>query len=102
MLPTSAEIEQLAAAIGADVYIDVTGWHLYLREAKLHSLLAEAFAPLLAKGTCDEAAVTAVLQKQSVAIGGHKQHIPLLDLLPVASVMALMDILEAFAKQWRN
>ncbi len=102
MVPTSVEIEQLAAAVGADVYIDVAGWHLYLREAKLHHVLAEAFAPLLAAGNYDEAAVTAVLRRQTVAIGGHKHHIPLLDLLPVASVMVLMDILEAFAAQWRD
>lgn len=102
MLPTSAELEQLAAAIGSDIYIDVAGWHLYLREAKLHQPLAEAFAPLLAEGTCTEAAVTAILQAKRITLGAGKQQLALLDLVPVANVMLLMDILEDYGDRWRD
>ncbi|MFS8808847.1 DUF3181 family protein, partial [Synechococcus sp. R6-10] len=32
-VPSNPDIEQLAAAIGKEVYIDVARWHLYLRDA---------------------------------------------------------------------
>ena len=38
---TSQAIESLAAEIGNNVYIDIAKWHLYLREAHLHTVVAE-------------------------------------------------------------
>ncbi|MDE5094370.1 MAG: DUF3181 family protein, partial [Trichodesmium sp. St11_bin5] len=40
---TTQIIESLAAEIGDKVYMDITGWHLYLSDAKLHLNLAEKF-----------------------------------------------------------
>ncbi|MFM6515410.1 MAG: DUF3181 family protein, partial [Microcystis panniformis] len=37
MANTTQDIENLAAQIGDNIYIDVAKWHLYLREAHLHS-----------------------------------------------------------------
>ena len=49
-VPSNPDIEQLAAAIGKEVYIDVARWHLYLRDAHLHALLAERLAPQVMAG----------------------------------------------------
>ncbi|MDX2272926.1 MAG: DUF3181 family protein [Cyanobacteriota bacterium] len=100
MTPTSQQIEQLAAAIGEEVYMDVAKWHLYLRDAKLHTLLAEALAPQVMAQQVDESAVTQVLQTLMIKLGGGRKELPLSDLLPMQSILNLLDILEDFGKTW--
>lgn len=91
-------IEKLAASIGEDVYIDVAKWHLYLRDAHLHTVLAEQLYPLLEQGSLKEADVTAVLNRINVKLGGGKLDVPLSDLLPMQSQVHLMDVLEEFQR----
>lgn len=98
--PSNPEIEQLAAAIGAEVYIDVARWHLYLRDTHLHTLLAERLAPQVASGQVDEKAVTQVLQEIPVKLGGGRKELPLADLLPMQSLLNLLDVLEEFSRKW--
>ncbi|WP_236095875.1 DUF3181 family protein [Lyngbya confervoides] len=93
---TSRDIEELAADIGRDVYIDVAKWHLYLADAHLHTVLAEQFAPYLEAGEVTEPLLQRILAEHQVAVGGGKRQIPLTDLLPVQSQVALMDILEEY------
>ncbi|MEN9202005.1 MAG: DUF3181 family protein [Thermostichus sp. DG_1_6_bins_120] len=99
-VPSNPEIEQLAAAIGAEVYMDVARWHLYLRDAHLHTLLAEKLAPQVMAGKVDETAVTQVLQEIPVKLGGGRKELPLSDLLPMQSLLNLLDVLEDFSRQW--
>jgi hypothetical protein len=87
-------IETLAAAIGENVYIDVAKWHLYLRDAHLHTVLAERFYPLLSKGSVSEDQAAQVLRTVPVKLGGGKLEVPLADLLPMQSMVHLMDALE--------
>ena len=49
-MANNQQIEELAAEIGDKVYIDVAKWHLYLQDAKLHTLVAEQVYPLLTGG----------------------------------------------------
>ncbi|MBF2076594.1 MAG: DUF3181 family protein [Synechococcales cyanobacterium C42_A2020_086] len=93
--PTEA-IEQLAASIGDNVYIDVAKWHLYLRDAHLHTTLAERFYPMLSQGSITENAVVEVLKSIPVKLGGGKAELPLSDLLPMQSQVHLLDVLEEF------
>ena len=98
-MPSSSEaIEQLAAAIGENVYIDVAKWHLYLQDAHLHTTLAEQFYPLLTKGKLSESDVAQVLNGVQVKLGGGKREVPLADLLPMQSQVHLMDALEEFQR----
>ncbi len=97
--PTSETIEKLAAAIGENVYIDVAKWHLYLRDAHLHTTLAEQLFPLLQAGDVNESQVTAVLNKIAVKIGGGKMEVRLSDLLPMQSQVHLMDVLEEYQRE---
>ncbi len=89
-------IEQLAAAIGDNVYMDVAKWHLYLRDAHLHTFLADQLYPLLADDL-QEDQVLHILRNTPVKLGGGKLEIPLADLLPMQAQMQLMDILEEFS-----
>lgn len=100
--PTSTEaIETLAAEIGDKVYIDVAKWHLYLRDAHLHTTLAEQFYPLLIDNTntITEDQMMPILQSISVKLGGGKRQVPLADLLPMQCQMDLIDILEEYQRQ---
>ncbi|MFT0813867.1 DUF3181 family protein [Synechococcus sp. OH20] len=99
-VPSNPEIEQLAAAIGEEVYIDVARWHLYLRDAHLHILLAEQLAPQVMAGKVDENAVTEILQGIPVKVGGGRKELPLADLLPMQSLLNLLDVLEEFSRKW--
>lgn len=95
---SSEAIEKLAAAIGENVYIDVAKWHLYLRDANLHTPLAEQFYPLLTKGSVSESDVNNVLKGTKVKLGGGKLEVALTELLPMQSQVHLMDALEEFQR----
>lgn len=94
----SEAIEKLAASIGENVYIDVAKWHLYLRDAHLHTALAEQLYPLLKGGKVAENQVVDLLKRTPVKLGGGKTEVPLADLLPMQSQVHLMDVLEDFQR----
>jgi hypothetical protein len=95
---TSRAIEQLAAEIGENVYIDVAKWHLYLSDAHLHTVLAEQLYPMLESNSLSEQKVLQVLQGIPVKLGGGKHEASLADLLPMQSQVNLMDLLEEFQR----
>jgi len=97
MANTTQAIEDLAAEIGENIYIDVAKWRLYLREAHLHTTLAEQLYPLLTDNSLEENRVLQILQNIPVKIGG-KREIPLADLLPTQCQTNLMDVLEEFQR----
>jgi len=98
-LNSAETVEALAAELGESVYIDVAKWHLYLRDAHLHTLLAEQLLPLLGNGDLTEGRVTDVLKAIPVKLGGGKREVPLADLLPMQVQVQLMDILEEFQRK---
>ncbi|NEQ24408.1 MAG: DUF3181 family protein, partial [Microcoleus sp. SIO2G3] len=77
---TSEAIEALAAEIGENVYIDVAKWHLYLRDARLHTTLAERFYPLLQSGSFSRTQVEETLRSITVSLGGGQRELPLSEL----------------------
>ncbi len=93
---TTELLEVLAAEIGEAVYIDIAKWHLYLSNAKLHTLVAEKMYPLIASKSVSEDNVIDVLQSISVKIGGGRRELPLIDLLPLQCQVSLVDILEKY------
>ncbi len=92
-------LEALAAEIGESVYIDVARWHLYLREAHLHTVLASRLAPIVQSGSIDEQEVLAILSDVSVQLGGGKRELPLSELLPMQCQVNLIDLLEDFQRR---
>ncbi len=95
----SQTIESLAAEIGDNIYIDVAKWHLYLREAHLHTSLAEKLYPLLTNANLDTDRVTQILQGISVQLGGGKRELPLVDLIPRQCQQQLIELLEEFKER---
>ena len=99
MANTTVAIESLAAQIGENVYIDIAKWHLYLRDAHLHTVVAEQLYSMLEDGNLDDDKVARVLQGISVKLGGGKREVPLADLIPMQSQVHLMDVLEEFQRK---
>ncbi len=99
MANTTVAIESLAAQIGENVYIDIAKWHLYLRDAHLHTVVAEQLYSMLEDGSLDDDKVGRVLQGISVKLGGGKREVPLADLIPMQSQVHLMDVLEEFQRK---
>jgi hypothetical protein len=95
-MSTSERIEQLAAAIAEDVYLDIAKWHLYLNDAHLHRPLAEKFYPMIIDGISAKD-VQKVLTETKIMIGGGKRELPLTDLIPDGCQKRLLAILEEFA-----
>jgi Protein of unknown function (DUF3181) len=89
-------VEKLAAEIGEAVYMDIAKWHLYLRDAHMHTALAEQLLPLLSEGSLDEKAVVEILAAITVPLGGGKREVPLTDLLPMQCQSSLMGLLKDF------
>ena len=69
IMASNQQIEELAAEIGDKVYIDVAKWHLYLKDAKLHTTLAEQVFPLLISGLNGDK-LTEILTNISIDLGG--------------------------------
>lgn len=89
---------------GRDVYIDVSGWHLFLKEAKaakgltLAQALAQQFGEDISSGQFSSGKIEDILQKVPIKLGAGKVTVPLLELLPAACVRDLESILSDFEK----
>lgn len=96
---TTELLEAFAAEIGENVYIDIAKWHLYLSDAKLHTLVAEQMYPLITSGkSVEEDAVIKVLESIKVKIGGGKRELSLIDFLPLQCQVSLVDIVEKYQR----
>lgn len=96
---TTQIIESLAAEIGDKVYMDITGWHLYLSDAKLHLTLAEKFYPILIKEVPSQDQVLEILQGVPVKLGAGRKQVPLIDLLPMQCQNDLIEVLAEFREK---
>ncbi|KAL0055077.1 hypothetical protein WJX82_006711 [Trebouxia sp. C0006] len=96
--------EDLSYKIGHDVYIDVSGWHLFLREVKaakglnLAQALAQQFGQDISSKKYNKSTFEEVLKKVPIKLGGGKAQLPLMDLLPSGCVQDLEGILEDFER----
>ncbi|MBU6230701.1 MAG: DUF3181 family protein [Cyanobacteria bacterium REEB459] len=96
---TTKAIEELAAAIGEQAYLQVADWHLYLADAKLHLPLAEALYPLLLEDRFTDTALAELLANTSVSLGGGKKMLPLAELMPARSLAHLVEAIAAYQRQ---
>uniref|UniRef100_A0A7S0RMK7 Uncharacterized protein n=1 Tax=Chlamydomonas leiostraca TaxID=1034604 RepID=A0A7S0RMK7_9CHLO len=96
--------DELASAIGRDVYVDLAGWHLYLRDmnagpgVKMSQVLANQFGPDASRGL-KEADIEAVLKKVPVKLGQGRRTLPLYELVPSMCVAELTEIVEEFGRK---
>lgn len=99
--------DDLASSIGKDIYIDVMGWHLFLRDVKIsggEQSLAQALATkigsdLMATGRFDEQAVEEVLKRTPVALGRGKVTVSLMDVVPNIVLDDLKRLCDEFCRR---
>jgi hypothetical protein len=94
--PPAETIEALAANIGEVVYIDVAKWHLYLNDAKLHTLVAQRVYPMIEDNRISESDVMTVFQDIPIPLGAGKKQLPLADFIPSSCLPDLIRVLEDF------
>jgi hypothetical protein len=97
-MSTNQDIERLAGELGDQVYLDVAKWHLYLRDAKLHTQLADQLGPIAEAGKVSEAEVIGVLNQTVIELGGGKQKLPLSELIPASGIRRVLDVLEEWSR----
>eukprot|EP00894_Picocystis_sp_ML_P001920 jgi/Pico_ML_1/52437/g3141.t1 len=94
--------DELASQIGKEIYLDINGWHLYLRDVsvagtKLHVALSALIADRVSAGLDVEEAVQCVVDKVPIKIGGKKQ-LPLSQFLPVGAVQDMNDVVKEYLR----
>ncbi|KAK9861957.1 hypothetical protein WJX84_005949 [Apatococcus fuscideae] len=100
--PKSA-FQDLAYDIGRDVYMDMNGWHLFLRDVnaghglKLNQALAQQLGVEAGK-LQEQSQLESLLKKVPVKLGGGKLQVSLYDVLPSSAVQDLQRIVEDFAR----
>ena len=94
---------ELAENIGRDCYVDVNGWHLFLKDMKpqgsFHQGLANVVIGTIVKNgkKCSEEDMTEILKTVKVPLGGGKMEASLFDLMPKSCVDDFVDIAKRYA-----
>jgi hypothetical protein len=94
MTLAAADLEELTRAIADRLYVQVTGWHLYLGDAGLAQILAIECAARLDQGA--EVCARQALEAVQVPIGGGATRLPLARLVPAGQLRDLEDVLQPF------
>ncbi|MDM7953062.1 MAG: DUF3181 family protein [Cyanobium sp. CZS 25K] len=90
----ASALEELSRGIADRIYIQVSGWHLYLGDAGLAQTLAIECAARLDQGA--EVCARQSLEAVQVPIGGGATRLPLARLVPSGQLRDLEDLLEPF------
>lgn len=96
--------EELAFKIGDQCYIDVQGWHLYLKDVKIASgssvTMADALAEKLGSNiqSFNQPMLDALLAKVPVNLGQGKATLSLADVMPSRGVQDLAEICEKYKR----
>ena len=94
---------ELAENIGRDCYVDVNGWHLFLKDMKpqgsFHQGLANVVIGTIVKNgkKCSEESMAEILKTVKVPLGGGKMEASLFDLMPKRCVDDFVDIAKRYA-----
>lgn len=98
--------EELIDAIGKDCYIDIAGWHLFLKDIKVEGQTSLATVlgtklgeDMMSRGSCDGRDIEDALKKVPIKLGQGKMTVALKDVMPSFCVSDLMDLCEEFARQ---
>lgn len=96
--------EELADAIGKDCYVDIAGWHLFLKDIKVegNASLAQALSlvlgPKIAANGFDQRDVEDAVAKVPIKLGQGKTTLSLAQVMPAMCVSDLVDVCEEFAR----
>eukprot|EP00803_Ostreobium_quekettii_P007345 evm.model.scf_1896.1 EVM.evm.TU.scf_1896.1 scf_1896:9725-13249(+) len=94
---------ELAEALGRDVYIDINGWHLFLRDIsvapdlKMNHALANQLGSRLVSENLGDSDIEGLLRQVPVVLGGGKVKVRLSDAMPAYCMQDFLKICRDFA-----
>ena len=92
---SASDLQDLQSAALADrLYVQISGWHLYLGDADLASVLAIECSARVNQGA--EVAARQALDAVKVPLAGGASQLPLAKLIPPAQLRDLEEILEPY------
>ena len=93
---SAGDLQDLQSALADRLYVQISGWHLYLGDANL----AKPLAIECSARVDDSAAVAArkALEAVSVPVAGGASQLPLARLIPPAQLRDLEEILEPYCR----
>ena len=94
-LPAS-ELQDLQAALADRLFVQISGWHLYLGDADLAGPLAIECSARIDQGA--GVAARQAIEAVKVPLAGGATHLPLARLLPPAQLRELEEILEPYCR----
>ena len=96
MTLSAADLRELELALGERLYLQLAGWHLYLKDAGLAQTLAIECAARLDQGA--EIAARQALEAVQVPIGGGATRLPMARFVPSGQLRDLEEVLEPFCR----
>ena len=94
-LPAS-ELQDLQAALADRLFVQISGWHLYLGDADLAGPLAIECSAHIDQGAT--VAARQSIEAVKVPLAGGATNLPLARLLPPAQLRELEEILEPYCR----
>ena len=92
----AADLQELQSTLADRLYIQISGWHLYLGDADLAQPLAIECSALVAQGA--SVAARKALEAVTVPVAGGASQLPLSRLMPPAQLRDLEEILESYCR----
>ena len=92
----AADLQELQSTLADRLYIQVSGWHLYLGDAGLAQPLAIECSALMDQGAA--VAARKSLEAVAVPVAGGASQLPLARLMPPAQLRELEEILEPYCR----
>ena len=96
MTLSASDLRDLELALGDRLYLQVAGWHLYLKDAGLAQALALECSARLSQGA--SIAARQALEAVQVPIGGSATRLPLARLIPAGQLRDLEEVLDPFCR----
>ena len=92
----AADLQELQSTLADRLYIQISGWHLYLGDADLAKPLAIECSALVHQGA--SVAARKALEAVTVPVAGGASQLPLSRLMPPAQLRDLEEILESYCR----
>ena len=91
---SASDLQDLQRALADRLYVQISGWHLYLGDADLASALAIECSARVNQGA--EVAARQALDAVKVSLAGGASQLPLAKLIPPSQLRDLEEILEPY------
>ena len=92
----AADLQDLQATLADRLFIQISGWHLYLGDADLAGPLAIECSARVEQGA--SIAARQAIEAVKVSLAGGATQLPLARLLPPAQLRELEEILEPYCR----